>query len=214
MKIFLQLILWVVILFLGYLVYNSVNGPVKFNETKKDRYAQAIEKLKDIRDAELAHKTVTGKFQKDPAKLINFIETAKFTLTQRRDSSFVRFNKILNIDEPKDTIVVDTIGYASVKDSLFKKSDRYKNMMVLDIEDKKINIKLDAGIADKNGLKVPVFEAKITKDDLLHDQDQDLLTQEKDVKSVDGVNGSYIAVGSMTEINTSGNWPKTYGAND
>ena len=78
-------------------VFNSINGPVKFNQVKKVRYAKAIENLKDIRKAELAYKTVTGKFEKDPAKLIAFIDTAKFTLTQRRDSSFIRFNKILKI---------------------------------------------------------------------------------------------------------------------
>ncbi len=214
MKIVVQLILWVVIGFLGYLVYNSINGPVKFNKVKEARYAKAIESLRDIRVAELAHRTVTGKFEKDPAKLVAFIDTAQFTLTQRRDSSFVRFNKILRIDEPRDTVVIDTLGYASIKDSLFKGSDRYKTMMKVPVAGVDANFELDAGFINKNDLKIAVFEAKVSKDILLHDQDKDLLAQEKEVVSVDGVNGPYLSVGSMTEVKTVGNWPKSYGAND
>ncbi|MFL1895134.1 hypothetical protein ACJRPK_05485 [Aquimarina sp. 2-A2] len=214
MKIVIQLVLWVVIGFLGYLVFNSINGPVKFNKIKQARYAKAIENLKDIRNAELAHKTVVGKFQKDPAKLIAFVDTAKFTLTQRRDSSFIRYNKVLRIDEPKDTVVVDTLGYASVRDSLFGGTDRYKNMMKVPVEGTDAMYELNAGYLNKNGLNIAVFEAKVSKDVLLHDQDRDLVLQEKEVRSADGVNGPYLSVGSMEEVNTTGNWPKTYGAND
>ncbi|WP_378187738.1 hypothetical protein ACE939_05110 [Aquimarina sp. W85] len=214
MKIVIQLVLWVVIGFLGYLVFNSINGPVKFNKIKQARYAKAIENLKDIRNAELAHKTVVGKFQKDPAKLIAFVDTAKFTLTQRRDSSFIRYNKVLRIDEPKDTVVIDTLGYASVKDSLFGGTDRYKNMMKVPVEGTDAMYELDAGYLNKNGLNIAVFEAKVSKDVLLHDQDRDLVLQEKEVLSADGVNGPYLSVGSMEDVKTIGNWPKTYGAND
>ena len=213
MKIVLQLVLWVIIGVLGYMVYNSIMGPVRFNKIKEVRYAKAIENLRDIRQAELAHKTVIGKFEKDPAKLISFIDTAKFTLTQRRDSSFIRFNKILQIDEPKDTVVVDTLGYASVKDSLFKGSDRYKTMMNVPVDGKEAKFDLDAGFIDKNGIKISVFEAKISKEILLHDLDKDLLFQEKQVVSVEGVDGPFLSVGSMIEVNTTGNWPKTYDTN-
>ncbi len=213
MKIVVQLVLWVVIGFLGFLVFNSINGPVKFNKVKQERYAKAVENLRDIRRAQLAYRAITGKFEKNPEKLISFIDTAKFTLTQRRDSSFIRFNKILKIDEPKDTVVIDTLGYASVKDSLFK-TGSHKLMMKVPVEGVDANFEMDAGYINKNDLRIPVFETKVSKDVLLFDQDKDLLAQEKEVVSVDGVNGPFLSVGSMTEVMTSGNWPRTYGAND
>ncbi len=214
MRIVIQLVLWGVIGLLGYLVFNSVNGPVEFNKVKKVRYAKAIESLKDIRKAQLAHKTVTGKFEKDFDKLVTFIDTAKFTLTQRRDSSFVRFNKVLKIDEPKDTVVVDTLGYASIKDSIFGGTSSYKKMMNIPVDGINKKFDMDAGYVVKNELRIPVFEVKVSKDVLLHDQDKDLLFQEKEVVSVDGVNGEFLKVGSMNEVNTNGNWPKSYGSND
>ncbi len=213
MKIVIQLVLWVVIGFLGYLVYNSVMGPVRFNKVKEARYAKAVENLRNIRTAQLAHRAVTGRFEKNPEKLISFIDTAKFTLTQRRDSSFIRFNKILKIDEPKDTVVVDTLGYASIKDSLFK-NNQHQTMIKVPIEGVDASFEMDAGYINKNDLRIAVFETKVAKDVLLHDLDKDLLAQEKEVVSVDGVNGPFLSVGSMTEVKTSGNWPLTYGAND
>ncbi|GAA3508196.1 hypothetical protein GCM10022393_18610 [Aquimarina addita] len=214
MKIVLQLVLWVVIAALGYLVYDSVMGPVRFNKVKEVRYAKAIEKLKDIRKSELAFKTVTGKYEGNPEKLIAFLDTAKFTLTQRKDSSFIRFNKVLDIDEPRDTIVIDTLGYASIKDSLFKDGPTYKDMMSFKINDKDINIDLKSSYIDKNGIRIPVFEAKVRKSDILYDLDKDLVAQENTVKSVDAVNDSLVSVGSLTEVKTAGNWPTSYGAND
>ena len=60
----------------------------------------------------------------------------------------------------------------------------------------------------------PVFEASVKKDILLFDQERDLVIQENQVVSVDGVNGDALKVGSMIEVKTSGNWPKTYGDNE
>ncbi|MGB7784693.1 MAG: hypothetical protein WBL27_01200 [Salinimicrobium sp.] len=213
MRLAIQLVLWIVIIVLGYLVFNSVYEPIKFNDVKEQRYAKVIENLKDIRDAELAHKTVTGKFEGNWNNLIRFIDTAQFTLTQRRDTTVMdeEYRKTYGVDRRKEIVVIDTLGYKSVKDSLFGNSDRYKTMMNIPIAGVDEQIKLDAGMIDKSGTMIPVFEAKVAKETILHDQDRDLVLQENEVVSVDNVNGPFISVGSMQEVNTSGNWPKTYG---
>jgi hypothetical protein len=213
MKLVIQLVLWIVIIFLGYLVFNSVYEPLKFNDVKEERYAKVIENLKDIRDAELAHRTVTGKFEGNWDKLVRFIDTAQFTLTQRRDTTVkdLEYMKTYGVDRNKEIVVIDTLGYKSVKDSLFKGSDRYKRMMYVPIEGVDRKFDLQAGTVDKNGTEIPVFEAKVSKEAILFDQDRDLVLQENEVISVDNVNGPFISVGSMQEVNTSGNWPKVYG---
>jgi hypothetical protein len=80
MKLIIQLLLWVVIIFLGYLVFNAVYDPVQFNKVKEKRYAQVIERLQDIRAAQLAHQEVTGTYAKDFPSLISFLDTAEFVL--------------------------------------------------------------------------------------------------------------------------------------
>ena len=216
MKLVIQLLLWIVIIFLGYMVFNSVYEPVQFNQVKEKRYKKVIENLIDIRDSELAYREVTGKFTGSFDELVRFIDTAKFTLTQRRDTTVLdeEFQRIYKVDKYVEQVVIDTLGYASVKDSLFGGSDRYKTMMNVPIEGVDAKFELEAGTVMKNDTEIPVFEAKIAKEAILQDQDPDLVMQEKQIISVDQVSGEYLKVGSMEEVKTSGNWPKTYGDNE
>ncbi len=215
MKLVIQLVLWIVIIFLGYMVFNAVYEPIKFNKVKEKRYAKVIDRLKDIRVAQLAHQEITGNFEKDFDKLVRFIDTAQFTLTQRRDSTVMdeEYRKIFGVDKYKDIIIVDTLGTASVKDSLFKNSDRYKKMMMVPVDGVDAKFTMDAGTIIMNENKIPVFEAKVAKKVILYDQDKDLIMAENQVVSVEGVNGPFIIVGSMNEIKTNGNWPTVYGDN-
>lgn len=215
MKIVIQIVLTVIIGVLGYYTYKSVYGPVEFNKIKEKRYQEVILKLKDIRDAEMAHREITGTFTGSFDSLVKFIDTAQFVVTQRRDTTFLdeEYKKTYGVDKYVEDVVIDTLGYKSVKDSIFKNTDRYKDMMnVPHTENKKFE--LEAGFLQKDNNKIAVFEAKVNKSEVLSDLNQDLVVQEKQTVAVDGVNGEYIKVGSMTEVNTSGNWPKNYGDND
>jgi len=212
MKLIIQLVLWVIIIFLGWQLYNSVIGPVQFNKKKMARYEKVIAKLKDIKAAQMAYQEINGGFSGDFDSLVRFLDTAQFAITERRDSSYadVAKNKAYGIDEGYyiDVIVIDTLNFASVKDSLFQGDDRYKTIMNVPDTDAKFEMK--AGKLDKNGILYSVFEAKIVKNIVLDGLDKDLINQEEQLNSVDGVNGPYIKVGSLTDISTSGNWPKLY----
>ncbi len=47
----------------AYKIYDSVSGPIRFNQVKNERYAKVIDRMKDIRTAQIAHKDVKGVFQ-------------------------------------------------------------------------------------------------------------------------------------------------------
>ena len=144
--------------------------------------------------------------------LINFIDTAQYTLIQKRDSSYMKYDRVYRIDMLKEIVVIDTLGFASVKDSLFGSSDRYKLMAEVPIDGIDQMFAIKADVIDKNGYNVPVFEVRVSKDAILFDQNKDLLKQEKSLMSVDGVNGPSLVLGSLVEVNTNGNWPTTYDA--
>ena len=206
-------VLWILIGYLAYLTFMSVYGEIKFNKLKDKRYAQVIEKLIDIRDAQLAHKTVTGKYQGNWDNLVRFIDTAQFTITQRRDSSILDeelTRRYGGVETYKEIVIIDTLGFVSVKDSLFGTDSRYKSMMDLPVGKEGAKFELKAGEIDQNGIKIPVFEVKALKSVILDGQDPNLVKKEEQVVSVDGVNGDALIVGSMEEVNTNGNWPKNY----
>jgi hypothetical protein len=203
----LELFLWALSIFFASQIYSSINGPIKFNQVKNDRYTLVIDRLKDIRTAQIAHKDVNGFYANNFDSLVSFIDKGIFTVIEKRDSSYLEYNRTYRIDMLKEVEIVDTLGFVPVKDSLFGDNESYKMMANVPIEgtDSKFSIKAD--IIDKNGYQVPVFEVKVKKDIVLFDQNKDLLDQENKVISVDGVNGPEIILGSMSDVSTSGNWP-------
>ena len=210
MKTGIQILLWLLCAGLAYMIYQSITGPIQFQKVRQERYSKVISNLKDIRISQEAHKTVKGSYAKNFKSLINFVDTGNFTITQQKDSSFVRFDKAFGIDMPRDTVIIDTLGFVSIKDSLFRKDDRFKTMMNVPGATGGEKLEMEAKIIDKGGYKAPVFEVKVAKKVVLGDQPKDLLDRELTHNSVEEVNGEYISVGSLTQVSTSGNWPPVY----
>ena len=213
MKLGIQVVLWIASIFFAYKIYDSISGPITFNQTKIKRYSKVINVMKDIRTAQIAHKDVKGVYANNFDSLIKFIDEGIFTLLEKRDSSYLEYDRIYRIDMLREVIVTDTLGFVAVKDSLFQTSERYKKMSNLPIEGLQDSVfKITSSIINKNGYKVPVFEVKVSKNTLLFDQDQDLVKQENETVSVDGVNGPEIILGSLTNVSTNGNWPTIFDA--
>ena len=206
--------LWVLIILFASLLFTSIYDEIKFDEVKNARYQVVIKNLKDIRDTQLAHRTVKGIFQDNWDSLVKFVEIDSFTITQRRDSSVLdkeMTKRYGGVKTYKDIVIVDTLGFVSVKDSLFGFDDRYLNMMYVPFsKDDQTRFELQAGFLNQNGIDIPVFEAFVKKRVILYDQSLNLVLKENQVQSVDGVNGPSLKIGSMNEVNTNGNWPKNY----
>lgn len=214
LKPVLNIALWGLIAFLGYQTFMSVYNPILFKQTKEKRYAKVITNLIDIRDSQLAYREIKGKYTNNFDSLVNFIETAQYAIIQRRDTT------VLNVEKTKlyggveffdEKVLIDTLAFVPVRDSLFKSSTRYKTMMNVPFAKQGTKYTMNAGeVGDDADSKIPVFEAFILKDVILHDQERDYVIQENEVISVDGVNGNAIRVGSMEEVKVNGNWPKLY----
>ena len=206
--------LWVLILVFASLLFKSIYNEIKFDEVKNVRYQVVIKNLKDIRDTQLAHRTVKGVFQDNWDSLVKFVEIDSFTITQRRDSSVLdkeMTKRYGGVKTYKDIVIVDTLGLVSVKDSLFGFDDRYLRMMNVPFsKNDQTRFELKAGFLNQNGIDIPVFESFVRKRVILHDQSLNLVLKENQVQSVDGVNGPTLKIGSMNEVNTNGNWPKNY----
>ena len=122
----------------------------------------------------------------------------------------MKFDDAYGIELQKDTVIIDTLGFVKVKDSLFKADNRYKTMMDVPYAQSNEKFEMKADILDTKGYKSPVFEAKVAKEIVLYDQPTDLLNREKAHQSVEEVNGAEIKVGSLTDVSTNGNWPPIY----
>ena len=205
----ISIVLLVAAGFLTWKIYDGIMKPINFNNKKKVIYTDVIKQLKIIRDAEIAHKEVTGQYTKDMDGLIRFIDTAKLAITQtinvvEKVNKGTKWQPIM-VDVEKR--VTDTIGFEPVIDR-FKGRD-YKNMWNVPNTNEKFKIEL--GTVEKiQGLVVPAFQASISKDIILKGMDKSLVKLEKEASSTDEIRGEFVSVGSLSEVSTGGNWPPSY----
>ncbi len=223
-RFIVSLVLWAICGVLVYFIYASVMKPINFEKAKNERYEIAVKKLLDIKKAELGYKSLHGKYTNSFDELVRFIENDKFPIISRKDTAVIdaernaAFRIVTDATGKggffKDVVVIDTLGYTSVKDSLFKDSDRYKRMSEVKIGDLTVPISLKTAEVERSDLKLPVFEAVIDKNAILAGLDEELIEQENKVNSIEEINGDVIKLGSLEDVTVTGNWPKKYGNND
>jgi hypothetical protein len=196
--------------YLGYSIYDSIMAPIRFNVEKKIRYAKVIDHLRMIRDAQDAHKSITGKYERDGENLIKFLDTAEFAITNTHNEirTVNKGSKWQPIMVEIEVKVTDTTGYESVKETVFNNRD-YNQM--LQVPETGTEFKITVGYIQKvAGLEVPVFIAKVDKNVILKGLNSHLIGQEREAIGGDEVKGEFLSVGSLEEVNSNGNWPPFY----
>ena len=207
---FITIALYGTAIFLAYISYQSVMEPIHFNKKKVERYTEVIKSLKIIRDAQAAHRTVTGQYAAKGEDLIQFIDTANFAIT--RDTNMVRtVNLGGGLTGEEEYRQTDTIGTEPVRASFVGRD--YKNMM--SVPGTSAQFTMQVGLVQKShGDMRKVYEVKVDKSIVLEGMNPDLIRLEEAIEDNDQVKGSDIRVGSMVDVSNSGNWPPSYDVGD
>jgi len=193
----IKVLLVVIIVVLAYMVYDSIMEPVKFNKEVARRDEIVVQALKDIRSAEMGFKTIHGRYTANFDTLIDFLKTGQIP-------------EVKIVPDPNDTTftktIRDTIGYVPVLDSLYGKRLNFDVNRIKYIPFTKNKVfKLNAGVIEKGGVKVNVFEASAIYKEYLADMNTQMVTNLIASKEqIDRFAG--LKVGSMTEASTDGNW--------
>ncbi len=175
--------------YLGYTIFQSIDEEERITRMEN----KIIEKLKMIREGQVAYQAVNGQYTSDWGKLKNFIDSGQFYLTNK-------IEHIITLDYGADSIYIeiDTLGTVLVKDSVFT-LEKYPDfdLATLDIvpgtKDKKFGMWADK--IDKSGVKVDVLEVWNTQPvDPRRKEDNESRTQKP------------LRFGSRTSVTTVGNW--------
>lgn len=209
MKTIIQIVLIIAALLITFLIYKSIQSPIEFKQAQEARYEATIEKLKDIRKAEMAFKDINGKFTGDWDSLINFVKTDSLKLVKKYGmltDSMIDAGLTEAKALQKGLIIRDT-SKVSVLDSLFGKTYPIEKLKYIPVDDTIAEFHLGATVIETgSGIKVPVFEAKAHNNTILINLDRQLVINLNDQKRT---NGKYpgLKVGSLTETNNNaGNW--------
>jgi hypothetical protein len=195
-KVLLQLALFIVIVVIGWYVYQSIMEPVKFRDEKRKREIKVIEKLKDIRTSQNIYRLVKGSYTNSFDSLVAFLTVAEIPVVKMiPDPTDTTFTKTIN----------DTIGYIKVADSLFKnKFYKLADLSLIPFSGG-IAFEMDADTIERGGVDVHVFEALAPYSAYLKGMDEqtvfNLIAKQEDIEKYPG-----LKVGSMREPSTDGNW--------
>ncbi len=196
-SIIVKIVLFAVIIFLGYMIYQSIQQPVKFLKEKKHREVEVVQRLKDIREVQSYYKNEKGTYTPSFDSLIAFLRYGEIPVVNL-------------IPDPTDTTftrtISDTLGFVKVSDSLFSKRRNFKiqDLRFIPYSDG-AEFEMGAGSIDRGGVNVSVFEAKAPFSVYLKGMDEqrimNLIAAEKAIERYTG-----LKVGSLTEPSTDGNW--------
>lgn len=192
----IKIILAVVIIFLGYLIFSSINKPVKFENALQARGDVIVAKLKDIRTAQNLFRNQNGRYTGSFDTLKAFVQNGKIP-------------EVKIIPDPNDTTytrtISDTIGFISIFDSIFaKKNYPLDKLNEIPFSDGDL-FSILAGKINKGGVEVSVFEVSARMETYTKDLDKQLVINRiKELEDKSQFPG--LKVGSMNEVSTDGNW--------
>lgn len=181
--------LGVLIVALAYADYQSIKVPIEFQEEKERRYVHVVQRLKDIRTAELAFKAKYGVYTGSFDTLVGFIKNDSLELIK----AFGVVPDTMTLEEAIEAELVtrDTVLVA-VNDSLFGSrhlTDRVHPFVLDSLPYVPFTggakFELEASTVNRSGTTVPVFMAK-------------------DSKPFDPSDA--MQVGSLNDPKTNGNW--------
>jgi hypothetical protein len=207
-KAIFQIIYGILIVALGLLLIKNIMDPIFFKKERQKRENATIERLKDIRMAQVAYKDKYGKYTGSFDTLIHFVKTDSFPLESIVEVKPWNQDSITRKDALKAGILKKTTIYKPVFDSLFAPDYPIDELGIIPYTEGS-EFAMDAGEVETGSqVKVKVFEAYALYDTLFNGMDrQEVINYKNDRYILTEFEG--VKVGSLTEAtNNAGNWEK------
>ena len=222
-KVLTYLVLPAIIVGMTYAIVKSVMEPVEFNKYRAYRESIAIQRLKDVRDLQVAFKNVNGRYSSTVDSLKLFYNEGKMKVVMQigsqDDSVAVANTQALKKKNPKikpeqmlelyqqgQKLVFEIQNEVAVKDTLFNSREDFNVDSLALIPFCGDSVIMESTVKMVSGVKVPLFEASMPYKSLLRGLNNQLRIN---LDSERNDQGRYpgLKVGSVTAPNNNaGNW--------
>lgn len=221
MKGLFKILLVISTVVLAYLCVKSIMDPIHFDEEKANRDRAVIQRLMDIRKAQVEYRNLNGRYMADFDTLVNFVKTGKMPVVMKEgvlsdfqleagmtDEKALRIIKSGKQAEIEKNGLVgfrrDTV-YVNIIDTIFGEGFVADSLPFVPGTSVKFEMKVGE-IPSASGFAMKVFEAKTPFDVYLSGLDRQQVINLKDrAKKLDKYPG--LQVGSVEVANNNaGNW--------
>jgi hypothetical protein len=209
MKTAFQILLTIAILVLAYFCIDSINKPVKFQKNYETRRDKVIERLKEIRSAQVAYRSVNGVYTASFDTLIAFVAADSLPMVRMEGAltDSMLFEGMTEATALKMGIITRDTSRISVRDSLFSRKpwilDSLRYVPFTDQKEFEMGIGI---IKTASQVEVPVFEARVHNNIYLNGlEEQEIININDRQRKLEKYPG--LKVGSLSEANNNaGNW--------
>ncbi|BDC98936.1 hypothetical protein [Persicobacter psychrovividus] len=182
----------IVALGLAYVLFSGIKSDIDLKEKIKVTEKAVIERLKTIREAEIAYQSVYGEYTGNFDTLKAFADTGKVYIIQKKE-----YIKSLSYGADSVWVEVDTLDQVAVRDTIFtpEKFPNFDPSKLNKIPGSSKSFDIWAGKVKKGNHDVAVFEVKdIDPVDPTRKEDNDIFARKP------------LRIGSRTEVTTAGNF--------
>ena len=198
----IALILITLNIILAYFVYNSINSEVEFQQVAKVRVAENVQKLKDLRQVQIAYKKVNNTYSNNFESLIDFLENDSIAIVKAIGETP---DSLTDAQALELAIISRDTAYVLAKETVFDEaylSSRNEKFpldlsALTTVPHSDQNYSVDAGMVEKGKVVVQVFEISTTYGAVFTGLDAENKSFEL---------GNLLKVGSMDEASLNGNW--------
>jgi len=187
---------------LAYFVYNSINSEVEFQQVAKVRVAENVQKLKDLRQVQIAYKKVNNTYSNNFESLIDFLENDSMAIVKAIGETP---DSLTDVQALELGIISRDTAYVLAKETVFDEaylSSRNEKFpldlsALTNVPHSDQNYSVDAGMVEKGKVVVQVSEISTTYGAVFTGLDAENKSFEL---------GNLLKVGSMDEASLNGNW--------
>lgn len=231
-KVLQYCILPVAIVALAWAWWSGIQKPVKFDKEKDARSQVAIQRLKDIRDLQVAYKSTHGKFSSTLDSLIIFYNTGKLDVVLQvgsKDDSLAvvkteAYKKQLKAANKKITeaevqqklyelytkgarVIATMKTQVDVKDTLFNHRENFVIDSIKYIPfSGGMEVEMESDVRKVSGVDVPLFEARMPYKALLKGMDYQLIVNLNDQREKSNQYKGLMVGSINAPNNNAGNW--------
>jgi hypothetical protein len=187
---------------LAYFVFNSIDSEVEFQKVAKVRITENVQKLKDLRQVQIAYKKVNNTYASNFESLLDFLENDSMVIVKAIGETP---DSLTDVQALELGIISRDTAYVLAKETVFdeaylnSRNEKYPlNLTTLtNVPHSEELYSVDAGRVEKGKVTVQVFEISTNYAAVFTGLDAENKSYELD---------NLLKVGSMDEASLNGNW--------
>jgi len=201
-----RIILGIAAVILAYFLFESIMKPQRYETLRARKEVEVVNRLKDIRTAQLAFRNVHGRFAGTMDSLVLFLEEGRLPTVKKTGEIP---EEMTEAEALRQGIITRDTVFTDAYSALFPDYDRAVHMATfrfIPFTGRTKEFTVEAGFVERNNIQIPVVEVSAFLLDYMTEPEYEQLAKNavKRARDINRFPGRKF--GSMTDPITEGNW--------